>query len=154
MSGKIEAIYIATHERAPVRSVQRAELVAGAGIVGDRYYHQGGEPGRNVTLIEAEEIERFNANNHASASPGAPRRNIVTRGIRLNDLVGKEFLIGGVRAVGVELCEPCGTMGGMLATPTLDKAQVVRDFVHRAGLRADLLSSGSVAVGDPVRAGT
>lgn len=150
MTGRIEAIFIAANESEPQRPVSRVELVAGAGIVGDRYYEKPGGPGNNVTLIEAEEIERFNHDHGAAAPLHATRRNIVTRGVRLNDFVGKEFLIGGVRAVGIELCEPCSILGGNLATPTIDKAGVVRAFVHRAGLRAELLSSGAVGVGDPV----
>jgi MOSC domain-containing protein YiiM len=153
MTGRIEAIFIARAEREPQVSVARAELVAGAGIVGDRYYAPArAEAGRNVTLVEAEEIERFNAELSTHAPLDGTRRNIVTRGVRLNDLVGREFFIGGVRARGVELCEPCSTLGANLATPAVDKARVVRAFVHRAGLRADLLSSGPVAVGDPVSA--
>lgn len=153
MSGRIEAIFIAAREREPQQPVTRAELVAGKGIVGDRYYgHPSPEPGRNVTLVEAEEIERFNAEYGAHAPLDGTRRNIVTRGVRLNDLVGREFFIGGVRARGIELCEPCSTFGMNLATPIVDKARVVRAFVHRAGLRADVLTSGEVAVGDPVSA--
>jgi MOSC domain-containing protein YiiM len=152
MTGRIEAIYIASHEREDQHSVECVDLVAGAGIVGDRYYNRVRKPGQQVTLVEAEEIERFNAAHDASAPLHATRRNIVTRGVRLNDLVGREFLIGGVRALGIELCEPCAILGRNLATPTVDVPAVVRAFVHRAGLRADLLSSGTVSVGDPVGA--
>jgi MOSC domain-containing protein YiiM len=151
MSGRIEAIFIAAQAREEQRSVEQIELVAGAGIVGDRYYDERPhDAGRDVTLVEAEEIERFNAEHGADAPLYATRRNIVTRGVRLNDLVGKEFLIGGVRARGVELCEPCSTFGRNLATPELGVAKTVRAFVHRAGLRADLLSSGTVRVGDGI----
>jgi MOSC domain-containing protein YiiM len=153
MPGRIVAIYVAASFEEPQRSVDRVELVAGAGIVGDRYYNEHpAERGLNLTLIEAEEIERFNATHGASAPLHATRRNVVTRGVRLNDLVGREFLIGNVRARGVELCEPCRILGANLATPTVDVAAVVRAFVHRAGLRADLLSSGPVRVGDRVAA--
>ena len=78
-------------------------------------------------------------------------RNIVTRGVRLNELVGVEFLVGGVRFRGVELCEPCLGLGKALATPTLPPAMVVKRLVHLAGLRADALSSGEVAVGASVQ---
>ena len=153
MHGRIEAIYVSPKFGEPQHSVDCVELVAGSGIVGDRYYtERAGQPGLNLTLIEAEEIERFNAAHGASAPLHATRRNVVTRGVRLNDLVGKEFMIGNVRARGIELCEPCRILGANLATPMVDVAAVVRVFVHRAGLRADLLSSGPVCVGDPVAA--
>jgi MOSC domain-containing protein YiiM len=153
VTGRIDAIYIATKASAAQQSVASVELVAGAGIVGDRYYAEHStQRGTNITLIEAEEIERFNAEHGANAPLHATRRNVVTRGVRLNELVGREFLIGSVRARGVELCEPCRILGGNLATPDVDVAAVVRAFVHRAGLRADLLSSGSVRVGDRVTA--
>jgi MOSC domain-containing protein YiiM len=151
MTGTIEAIYVAAHAREEQKSLDHVELVAGAGIVGDRNYGDKAlQRGTNVTLIEAEEIERFNASHGARAPLYATRRNIVTRGVRLNDLVGKDFMIGSVRAHGVELCEPCRILGRNLSTPSVDIAGVVRAFVHRAGLRADLLSSGEVQVGDPI----
>ena len=150
MTGTIEAIYVAARPREEQQSLERVELVAGAGIVGDRNYGEPPQPGTNLTLVEAEEIERFNASHGASAPLYATRRNIVTRGVRLNDLVGKDFMIGGVRAHGVELCEPCRILGRNLSTPSVDIASVVRAFVHRAGLRADVLSSGEVRVGDPI----
>jgi MOSC domain-containing protein YiiM len=145
MAGRIEAIFIAGEAKEPQRPVQRAHLVAGAGIVGDRYYDsQPREAGRNVTLIEAEEIERFNAEHRARAPLDGTRRNIVTRGVRLNDLVGAEFHIGGVRARGVELCEPCSTL------EKLTRPGVLKGMVHRAGLNVDILSDGEIGVGDPV----
>jgi MOSC domain-containing protein YiiM len=151
MTGTIEAIYVAARAGGEQASCERVELVEGAGIVGDRNYGAARAPGKNLTLVEAEEIERFNARYGASAPLHATRRNIVTRGIRLNDLVGQDFMIGGVHARGVELCEPCRIFGRNLATASLDVAGVVRAFVHRAGLRADVLSSGEVSVGDPIR---
>jgi MOSC domain-containing protein YiiM len=151
MNGRIEAIHVAPDAHGEQRSLDSVELVAGAGIVGDRYYDERPhEAGRDVTLVEAEEIERFNAQHGGTAPLHATRRNIVTRGVRLNDLVGREFYIGGVRARGVELCEPCRVFGQNLAPPQLGVAGTVRAFVHRAGLRADLLSSGAIRVGDPV----
>src|SRR4029077_8505793 len=81
----------------------------------------------------------------------ASGRNIVTRGVRLNELVGVEFLVGSVRFLGVELCEPCLSLGKALATSTPPPAKVVKRLVHRAGLRADALSSGEVVVGAKVK---
>ncbi len=124
-----------------------ARVVAGKGIEGDRYFGCADEPGQNVTFIEAEEIEAFL---HACGSPTdltRTGRNIVTRGVRLNDLVGKEFAVGGVRFRGVELCEPCRGFARAMAFTGLSPEQVVKQMVHRAGLRADALTTGEVAIG-------
>jgi MOSC domain-containing protein YiiM len=147
-SGTVLAINVAPEKCAPQRQVDSAELVAGSGILGDRYF--GGKPDQNLTLVEAEEIERFNREHGGRAPLEGTRRNIVTRGIRLAPLIGAEFSIGGVRLRGVEQCEPCSQLGGNLATEKLDSAQVVKAFVHRAGIRAEVLSSGTIRVGDPV----
>jgi len=120
---------------------------AGAGIEGDRYYDTRDEPGQNITFIEAEEIEAFAAAHDQSADFSSAGRNIVTRGVRLNNLVGREFGIGNLRFRGVELCEPCLGFGEALASPSLAPAQVVRYWVHRAGLRANALTSGTLSVG-------
>jgi len=127
------------------------QVTAGAGIEGDRYFGRHEEPGQNVTFIEAEEIESFFAEQGLPCDLSAPGRNIVTRGVRLNDLVGIEFLVGGVRFLGVELCEPCLSLGKALATATHPPANVVKRLVHRAGLRADALSNGEVVVGAKVK---
>jgi MOSC domain-containing protein YiiM len=132
-------------------SVPEITLVAGAGIVGDRYYDaEQGHPGQNLTLIEAEEIEAFNARNGTAIALTDPRRNVVTRKVRLNSLVGRVFSIGAITLRGVQLCEPCGTLATHLAATGLSKVVFVREFTHRAGLRADVLNSGSIRVRDSV----
>jgi MOSC domain-containing protein YiiM len=123
------------------------EVAAGAGIEGDRYFDVHDEPGRNVTFVEAEEIEAFAREHQRPVDLSMTGRNVVTRGIRLNDLVGREFSVGSVRFRGVELCEPCLTLGEALASSSLSPPQVVKHWVHRAGLRADALSSGQLSVG-------
>ncbi len=122
-------------------------VVAGAGIEGDRYFALHDEPGQNVTFVEAEEIESFFTELQRPVDLSATGRNVITRGVRLNDLVGAEFFVGTVRFRGVELCEPCLGLGEALATSALPRAKVVKRMVHRAGLRADALSSGEVTVG-------
>jgi hypothetical protein len=135
----------------PMLSVPEVSLVAGSGIVGDRYYGAKQRySGQNLTLIEAEEIEAFNARNGTSIELTGPRRNVVTRNVRLNLLVGREFSIGTIRLRGVELCEPCRTLASHLAAAGLPKARFVREFRHRAGLRVDVLTSGSIRVSDQI----
>lgn len=132
--------------------VQEMVVEAGAGIVGDRYFGPQRHPGQNVTLIEAEEVEAFNARTGKSLALTDPRRNVATRGVRLNELVGREFRIGSARFRGVELCEPCGTLAGYLAGSAMSRRDFVREFTHRCGLRADVVQSGKFGVGDPVEA--
>jgi MOSC domain-containing protein YiiM len=134
-----------TVEQASVR------VVAGAGIEGDRYFDAHGEPGQNITFVEAEAIEAFAREQHCPQDLSTTGRNIVTRGVRLNELVGREFVVGSVRFRGVELCEPCLTLGKALASPTLSSAQVVKLWVRRGGLRADALTSGELSVGAEFR---
>lgn len=151
MAGTVEAICIASTEHGRQERLTQANIVAGAGLVGDRYF--GARPrdsGQNVTVVELEEIERFKRETGENIGIDATRRNIVTRGIRLDALVGREFTIGNVRLRGVELCEPCRVLGDNLKSETLSAADVVRRFVHRAGLRADALSDGTIKVGDPI----
>ena len=144
----IEHIFIRPAPNQAQQARERVEIVAGAGIRGDRYFGAQDEPGQNITFVEAEAIERFGAANGLSLMPSATGRNVVTRGVRLNELVGRTFSVGGLRFRGVELCEPCLTLGEALAPlASLTPAQVVREWVGRGGLRADVLSDGELAVG-------
>ena len=147
----VERIFTRTTSGAPSVEHTAVQVTAGAGIEGDRYFDRHDEPGQNVTFVEAEEIEAFFADQQRPCDLSAPGRNIVTRGVRLNELVGVEFLVGGVRFRGVELCEPCLGVGKVLATSATTPATVVKRLVHRAGLRADALSSGEVRVGASVQ---
>lgn len=147
----VELICIADGKGQPMTAFEAVQLVAGAGIVGE--HHHGAVqryPGQNVTLVEAEEIERFNAEQGTSVTLMATRRNLVTRGVRLNELIGVEFKVGPVVLRGVELCEPCTTLARHLAATGLAPAQLVKALTHRAGLRADVVTSGVVRRGDAV----
>ncbi|TMD40406.1 MAG: MOSC domain-containing protein [Chloroflexi bacterium] len=134
-----------------MQSLPSVEAVAGVGLTGDRYsrregfWKEDGEESRDVTLIEAEEIERLAAEAGIELGPGDSRRNLTTRGIRLNELVGKEFWIGSVLARATEVCEPCTHLVALTGKP------VIKPLTHRGGLRADLLSSGRINLGDAVR---
>lgn len=126
---------------------QSVHLLAGAGVEGDRYFDRHDAPGQNITFVEAEEIETFLNEHQRKYDPSITGRNVVTRGVRLNELVGKEFAVGDVRFRGVELCEPCLGLGEALQSETLTPVQVVKRWVHRAGIRADVLSTGVLSVG-------
>jgi MOSC domain-containing protein YiiM len=143
----VERIFIGQTPGGPQIEREQVVVAAGSGIEGDRYFGRHNEPGQNVTLIEAEEIEAFTREHGRSLDFSTTHRNLITRGIRLNELVGREFLIGNVKLRGVELCEPCLGMGTALASPELPAAAVVKRFLHRAGLRADVLSDGVITRG-------
>jgi MOSC domain-containing protein YiiM len=150
----VECIFISREPGRPVERVGEVRVVAGSGIEGDRYFGAADEPGQNITLVEAEEIERFNREHGTAFDLSCTRRNLVTRGVRLAALVGEEFTVGDVRLRGVELCEPCLGLGRALASTSLPPAGVVRAFAHRAGIRADVLASGTIAVGAAIARAT
>jgi MOSC domain-containing protein YiiM len=137
-----------------MRAVAEVRAVPGRGLEGDRYYERAGtysnvpEPGRDVTLVEIEALETIEQTCAVALAPGDTRRNIATRGVVLNELVGREFRIGDVTLRGVELCEPCVHMAQVVGKEAL--RNVLRSLVHRGGLRADVVSEGVVHVGDPV----
>ncbi|HIC47569.1 MAG TPA: sulfurase [Methylophaga aminisulfidivorans] len=143
----IHTIFIAEHSLGKQVQVKKIDLITAKGIVGDRNFDRAQWPGQNITFIEIEEIEAFNNNYQQRIKLADTRRNIITQGIRLNDLVGKEFSIGNVRFKGVELCEPCATLGKLLGNDTLAAKDVVKAFVHKSGLRADVLTDGEIHTG-------
>ncbi|MEZ5498414.1 MAG: MOSC domain-containing protein [Steroidobacteraceae bacterium] len=146
----VERICIARAPGGDLVELESVELVAGQGIVGDRYFGRRVEPGQNLTLVAAEQILAINAEYGTTYDLLATRRNLVTRGVDLNTLIGKEFSVGAARLIGVELCEPCATLGKRLAGSGRPPARVVKQFLHRAGLRADIVAGGAIRRGDPL----
>ena len=139
MTGTVEQIAIAAEESALPGTVHEVE-VTDKGIAGDRYADHG-----DITLIEAEALEAFTTETGIELTHEESRRQVLTRGIRLNDLVGKRFKVGAVEVVGRELCEPCSHL------QSLTRPGVLRGMVHRAGLNAAVVTPGLIAVGDRVR---
>ena len=144
----IEKIFISPERDAAQIECKRIAVEAGKGVLGDRYIGLNAYPGQNLTLVEAEEIELFCAQQGLTPDLSLTRRNLVTRGVRLNALVGCEFSIGAVRLRGVELCEPCASLGKRLSSASLTPAAVVEYWLGRGGLRVDVLTSGQIACGD------
>ena len=135
----VEAIHLGAPRVAELWTVDSVRAVAGKGLEGDRHFHEeGAAPGQALTLVEAEEVEG------AGLSAGGTRRQVTVRGVRLNDLVGKRFRVGEVECYGVELCEPCAHLESMT------RPGIIRDLVHRAGINADILTDGTISVGDAV----
>ncbi len=154
MVGAVVEIWVSDAPGAPMRSMPHARLESGCGIVGDRY-HLGigtfsaklaGTPDSEITLIASEEIDRANSEMATRFESDQFRRNIVTADVDLNALVGEQFTVGDVALEGIRLCEPCVHLAGLL-----DREEVVRIMAHRAGLRARIVQSGDIRVGDPIR---
>jgi len=148
--GRVEAIHIGPEAKQPLVPVSSVRAVRGRGLEGDRYFQNAGTfskhpgTGRDVTLIEAEAIEALARETGVALEPGASRRNIVTRGVALNRLVGQVFRVGDVLLKGMRLCEPCAHLEG------LTKRGVLTGLVHRGGLRTIIVEDGTIRVGDPV----
>ena len=140
----VERIFIAPLKNAPTREVAVVEAIAGEGLEGDRNRKPGRSPGAQLTLIEAEHIEAFAKATGYAMRPEQPRRNVVTRGVRLNDLVGKRFRVGEALCEGIELCEPCRKFRD------LTHPEAIRFFVHKGGLRARIVEGGIIRVRDPI----
>jgi MOSC domain-containing protein YiiM len=122
-----------------IRPTGSVTALAGKGLPGDRhFYADGAAPGDALTLIEAEALADVGLTGAES------RRQVVVRGVRLNELVGKRFRVGDVECLGVKLCEPC------LHLQQLTRPGIISDLIHRAGINADILTDGRITVGDPV----
>ena len=148
MSGILESISLSPRHGVPQHAANQATLTAGRGLEGDRYAGDG-----IVSLIEAEAVQRFNDATGLNIVPAQTGRNMVTRGVTLNPLLGKQFQIGDVLVEGVELCEPCATLGARLSTETVSARDIVRAFLNSGGLRVRVLSSGTLVPGAPVMVG-
>jgi MOSC domain-containing protein YiiM len=149
-SGRVKGIFVSAVAEAPMDSVPEVNAVPGRGLEGDRYFERIGTysdregTGREVTLIESEAVEAANRDQGMDLEAGDARRNIVTAGVALGDLVGKEFFVGQVRLRGMRLNEPCEHLAELTGKP------VVKALVHRGGLRADILEGGRIRVGDAI----
>jgi MOSC domain len=147
--GTVLAIYVASKAEELPHAVERVCVLPGRGLDGDRYAKGIGtfsnyKGQRDVSLIESEAIEAFERESGTSLSAAESRRNIITRGVRLNDLVGVEFQVGNIRMRGLRLCEPCTHLVRLTHPATL------RGLVHRGGLYAAILNEGEIAVGDSI----
>jgi MOSC domain-containing protein YiiM len=145
----VESVYIAPDAQRPMESVAQVAAIPGQGLEGDRYALKRGtfykpEPDYELTLIEAEAIEAIKRDYQIDLPAGDARRNIVTRNLPLNHLVGREFTIGDVRIRGLRLCEPCDHLQKLTGKP------VIKGLLHRGGLRAQILTSGTIRVGDTI----
>jgi MOSC domain-containing protein YiiM len=144
MEGRVEGIYVTPEHGELPQPVESVRALAGRGLEGNRYFFDEAPAGRALTLIAAEAVEAMEREHGISLEPRESRRNVVTRGIDVNELVGKRFRVGHVECEGVELCEPCADLQAMT------KPGVIKGLAHRGGLNADILSDGEISVGAAV----
>jgi MOSC domain-containing protein YiiM len=148
-NGTVDSIHIASAAKAATHALENVKAIPGVGLEGDRYALGTGtfykpEPQFELTLIEAEAIEALRRDYKIELRAGEARRNIVTRGVPLNHLVGREFRVGDVRVLGIRLCEPCEHLQKLTAR------ELIRGLRHRGGLRAQILTEGMIRRGDVI----
>lgn len=150
--GRVEGIFTTPAAGAPMIALDRARVVAGRGLEGDRYFDGRGYysrvpplTGRRLTLIEAESLEALARETGIALAPHECRRNLVTRGIRLDVLIGRRFRVGEIECYGERPCPPCGYLEGLTGKPGLN-----RGLTGRGGIRAEILHDGAIALGDVI----
>ena len=142
---EVSKICITNKSAEEMQDVNTVEVIASKGIVNDRYFNENNDQALQITLIESENIDYYNQISETNIPYISFRRNIITKGIQLNDLVGKEFLIGNVKIKGHRLCAPCRYLQEMLKQKNL-----VKKLLNRGGLRCEILTDGIISLNDPI----
>ena len=138
-------IGITKNNNQKIEEVSSIEVLANKGIVGDRHFNEYNSPYNQITLIESENIDYYNKKYDQNISYLDFRRNIVTKGIRLNDLVGKKISVGGVKIEVIDLCRPCRYL-----QEKLGQDNIIKEFLRRGGLRAHILNSSKIKIWDTI----
>jgi len=136
---------ISSNNNKTIVSVDSIEVLANKGVLGDRHFDDYNDPYCQLSLIESENIDYYNTKFGLNIPYIDFRRNIITKGIKLNDLVGKKLLIGSVKVEGIDLCRPCRHL-----TEMLNQDNILKEFLRRGGLRCQILSSSNIYVGDKI----
>ena len=136
---------IATDNNQPISEVHSIEVLANKGIVGDRHFHESNDPYNQLSLIESENIDDYNIKFGLNIPYIDFRRNVVTKGIKLNDLIGKKLKVGNVELEAIELCRPCRHL-----TEMLDQKNILKEFMRKGGLRCQILTSSEINIGDKI----
>ena len=129
-----------------IKEVKTIDVIKNQGIVGDRHFREFNDPFSQLTLIESENIDYYNLKYKLDIPYIDFRRNIVTEGIELNELVGKKILIGDVRVEGIDLCRPCRHLNEIL-----NQNNILKEFLRRGGLRCQILNSSKINLGDQIK---
>ena len=143
---KVYKLGITKNNNQKIKEVNSIEVLANQGIIGDRHFKEFNDPYSQLSLIESENIDNYNIKYGLNIPYIDFRRNIVTKGIRLNDLIGKKFLVGGVELEGIDLCRPCRHLCELL-----DQDNIIKEFLRGGGLRCQILSSSSIEIGNRIK---
>ena len=144
--GKVVEIGITNTKGSRIKKVSEVDAFKGKGLLNDRKFKEDNHRESQITLIEIENINHFNKISRTSISPVDFRRNIVTENIRLNELIDKEFFIGNVKLKGHDLCRPCKYL-----QEKLKQSNFIKEFLHKGGLRCEILTDGKINVGDDIK---
>ena len=142
---KVIKIGFAKDHNKEIIEVNTIKLIAGKGIIGDRHFKDYNDPYNQLSLIESENIDYYNKKFGLNIAYIDFRRNIITKGIQLNSLVGKKLKIGKVELEVIDLCRPCRHL-----SEVLNQDNIIKEFLRRGGLRCQILSSSSIEVGDKI----
>ena len=142
---KVFKLGIAAKNNQSIKEVNSIEVLANKGIVGDRHFNDLNDPYNQLSLIESENIDEYNIKSGLDIPYINFRRNIITKGIQLNNLIGKKIQIGNVELEGVELCRPCRHL-----TEMLNQKNILKEFMRKGGLRCQILSSSKISIGDKI----
>ena len=129
-----------------IKEVKTINVLANKGIIGDRHFQEINDPYNQISLIESESIDNYNIKFGLNISYIDFRRNVITKGVRLNDLVGKKFKVGAVALVVIDLCRPCKHL-----SENLNQNNIIKEFLRNGGLRCQILSSAKINVGDQIQ---
>ena len=143
--GEVLKLGIAKNNNQPIKEVSFIEVLANKGIIGDRHFHEFNDPYNQLSLIESENIDDYNIRFGLNIPYIDFRRNVITKGIRLNDLVGKKLKVGSVELDAIDLCRPCRHL-----TEMLSQKNVLKEFLRKGGIRCQILSSSDIHVGDKI----
>ena len=142
---KVFKLGITSKNNQEIKEVESIEVLADKGVVGDRHFKNFNDPYCQLSLIESENIDHYNIKYGLNISYINFRRNIITKGIQLNELAGKKFKIGNVEVEGVDLCRPCRHL-----TEMLSHNNILKEFLRKGGLRCQILSSSKITIGDKI----
>ena len=142
---KVLKLGISSENNKEIKEVVSIEVLVNKGVIGDRHFKDFNDPYCQLSLIESENIDYYNLKYGLNIPYVNFRRNIVTKGIRLNELVGKKFKIGNVELEGVDLCRPCRHL-----TEVLNQNNILKEFIRKGGLRCQILSSSTIQIGDEI----
>ena len=143
--GEVLKLGITNNNNQPIKEVNSIEVLANKGIIGDRHFHDFNDPYNQLSLIESENIDDYNIRFGLNIPYIDFRRNVITKGIRLNDLVGKKLKVGSVELDAIDLCRPCRHL-----TEMLNQKNVLKEFLRKGGIRCQILSSSNIHVGDKI----